>query len=443
MKLTSRDFFLKKLLPLQIIVTMMSLTVTWISQYLRVDGNPQLIGRISFRAEDPPWMPPGQQTHPVIGVHHFGDWMLDVGWAMHDNCYDLGSYACARPPLGNWILRIFGLPSPNFGFAFFIWTFLALSIYMYAVHKFLADESILAKISFFWFFIFLIPGNVISLDRGSVHFLAFGLILLSILKYVEGKEKYALLIFCCAASLKPPLLLVGLIILAERNLKKSFVVFVVPALVNLVLFLTYPGSFNKNVENFLRAGGNYVGSEQTVGNTMNAVSLVGTFSRFIEFFNGSEQTKNLLIEYGFMLAFPGLFLLLGTSLFIWYSKMHILLKLACAFGLSSLVVPSSQGYLLGWISALSFCFVLESKIIRKQSLRALFNQQITRFELCIVSGIVCAGSTLIFYWPLQINGLGRQIQFAPIITFLILLSLCVPPTRFLLRGIKKVRKQYL
>ena len=154
-----------------------------------------MIGRISFRTNDQPWMPPGEKSVPLIGLHHFGDWTLTVGWAMYENCYQLGNMSCQQTPLGNWILRLLGLFNQNYGLAYFAWTGIAIAIYFQLIRKAFAAQDLLHKTLYFVFFILFTSGNIISLDRGSVHLMTFALLGSSYFNMRDSKKTTAIINF--------------------------------------------------------------------------------------------------------------------------------------------------------------------------------------------------------------------------------------------------------
>jgi hypothetical protein len=332
---------------IQILFTCVVFISIWILQYIRKDGNSNMLGRISFRSEDPPWMPPGQNSQALIGFHHFGDWALNVGWAMHENCYNLANLSCQQPPLGNWILRIFGVVNTNYGYAYVAWILIAVLLYAKLISKSMAKFSILQKVIFFFFMTVFTSGNIISLDRGSLHFMAFALLGLTIMYYMNGEKLSAIVFLTLAVSLKPQLFLATIYLLKDRKIKDFLWSIFIPIISNFILIFTFPGNFISNINGYLQASNGYVSSKESFGNMMNSVSLVGIVSRVYEFLHGWD-TFELLSKYSTKLFLPGLLYLALICLAVLSPNISDRTKLVSVLSTINLVIPSSGPYLLGW-----------------------------------------------------------------------------------------------
>jgi hypothetical protein len=414
-KFDSKQFFFDQFIVIQIIATSFVFVFIWILQYFNEEGNPMMIGRISFQTSDPPWMPPGEKSIPLIGLHHFGDWTLSVGWAMYSNCYQLGNMSCQQTPLGNWVLRLFGLVNQNYGLAYFAWVSIAIAIYLKLIGRAFAAQDLLHKILYFVFFILFTSGNIISLDRGSVHLMAFALLGYSYFSMRDSKKTTALIFFTLAVSLKPQLLLASLYLLKDRKTKKFFVVFLTPILTNAVLLLTFPGNILLNLRAYLTASAGYISDSASFGNIMNSVSLVGIMSRTFEFKNGWD-TSALLLAYAPYLFLPGFIYIIIVIAGMLSKNLSNSTKLILALSSISLVVPSSGGYLLGW-SSLVLLILFSEQEDKIKHYSKLYN--FVFFSLVLV--VTTPGFILLS----DIPGFSRHIQLVFLVPILIFLLIFV------------------
>lgn len=348
----TKKFSFEFLVSVQFFLVSFYLVMIWILQYFNSTGNPNLVERISFRVSDPPRMPPGFNSEPIVGLHHFGDWTLNVGWALYENCYQLQNFSCQQPPLGNWILRLIGSINSNHGFAYFAWLFVAVAIYVKLINSYMTDFRFIHKSQVFFLFILFTPGNLISLDRGSLHFMAYGLLGLATIKYFQKSNIESLTFLTLSVSLKPQLILVCLFLLTYRKLKPLLLSFIIPIGTNLILMATFPGNYFANLQAYLAASNGYVSGEDSFGNMMNGISFIGLFSRFYEFQNGWGSTSIVLEKYSQYLFLPGLTYIILVSIFLYFAKSPLPIKALAAFSMASLTIPSSGGYLLGWSSLL-------------------------------------------------------------------------------------------
>ena len=414
------------ILSLQVFLTSFIFTILWILQYFNSQGNPNIIGRISFKTEDPPWMPPGQISQALIGLHHFGDWTLSVGWSMIDNCYALEKYSCQTPPLGNWILRIFGIFHSHYGYAYVVWLFIAVLLYFKLTRAFFNNRSHLQKTVFFIYFILFTSGNIISLDRGSLHFMAFALLGYAFFNYREKKVYSSLIFLTLAVSLKPQLLLCTIYLLRDREIRKFLVASAIPISVNLVLMSTFPGNYLENLKGYLLASGGYVSSQDAFGNIMNSVSMVGIISRFFEYFNGWD-TSSILWQYKSWLIIPGLLYLIVIFLVTASNKFSEELKIISALSLISLFIPSSGGYLLGWSTLVMF--VIFSKTNEPKN-------ELNSLQQGLVILLILSVNTPGFVLIDSVPGFSRHVPFAVFIPILVMFLICAEILKFRRKAIK-------
>lgn len=415
LKVSSERFNTNFFLSLQFFLVSTYLILIWVLQYFNAAGNPNLVGRISFQVSDPPQMPPGFASNPIVGLHHFGDWTLNVGWAMYENCYTLQNFACQQPPLGNWILRLLGSVDSNFGFAYLVWLGVAVFIYIKLINSFLTDANLTQKIQAFFLFVIVTPGNLISLDRGSLHFMAYGLLGMAILKCLQKSNTESLIFFTLSVSLKPQLILVCLFLLTYRKFKPVLLAFAIPIGTNLILMATFPGNYFTNIRAYLQASNGYVSGVDSFGNMMNGVSFIGLLSRFYENQNGWGSTSTILEKYSESLFLPGLIYIILVSLFMFFSKSSLPIKALAAFSMTSFTVPSSGGYLLGWSTILFF--LLCSKI-PGFNLKEI-NSDLQKMLYLIVFFAICIPGFVLY------GGLVGFSRHIPLAIFLLLIPIIV------------------
>jgi hypothetical protein len=271
---------------------------------------------------------------------------------MYENCYQLQGFSCQQPPLGNWILRLIGNVDSNHGFAYLFWVTVAISIYVKVINSLMVDFKFIHKIQVFFMFILFAPGNLISLDRGSLHFMAYALLGMAILKFFQNSNIESLTYLTLSVSLKPQLILVCLFLLTYRKFKPLLISLFIPIGTNLILMATFPGNYFTNIRAYLQASNGYVSDADSFGNMMNGVSFIGLFSRFYEFQNGWGSTTVLLEKYSKYLLLPGLVYIILVGFFLYTAKSSLPIKALVTFSMVSFVVPASGGYLLGWSSLL-------------------------------------------------------------------------------------------
>jgi hypothetical protein len=386
----------------------LSLVLIWLMQYWNLEGNPNLIGRISFKVADEPWVPSGQIAEPIFGLHFFGDWMLSVAWAINENCYQLGQFSCQQPPLGLWILRIWNIVFIDMRFGYLIWVLVASLIYIFLVQKLLKTLSLSSKFLFFLVFVLAAPGNLISMDRGSLHFMTFSLLGLSYYLYKQESYFWALVLITISASFKPQMILALLILIHHRKFRYFFVAVLASTLSNLLLLLTFPGELTSNLLGFFRASLGYVNSEASFGNIMNSVSIIGITSRYFEASAGWGSSLTHLTNYSEFLVIPGLIWLCLVVFLLLNQKISSFASITLILSLTSLIVPASSPYTMGWATLAMLIFFEEStKVDNEFTLRKAQNYQL--FFLMIIT--ITPG--FVFYN--EIPGFSRHI---PLIIFL-------------------------
>lgn len=351
----AQEYIVTKYVHLQWLFLGVSSIFIWVSQYRSEDGFARLINQISFTAFDRPWMPNGRVEQPILGGHFFGDWMLNIAWAQTPNCYLIQEFPCQTPPLGNIILKIFGYL--GFGFGFFSWTLIAFAIYWFVIKKMFRTLSWLLKINIFLVFILITNGNIVSLDRGSPHFMVFALMLISYFFYENGDKKRALFFILIAISIKPQALLCLVYLLSRREYRDLIKVITIAFSVNLFSLALFPGSLLESLKGYLSATRSYTGSPNTLELIASSDSIIAIVMRWRELFRSSTSTIEFLSRYQDLLILPGLLWILIVSLILILSRPTPLVSIALSLSMFTFVVPASNSYTLGWVSILALLFL--------------------------------------------------------------------------------------
>jgi hypothetical protein len=404
------------------------LVLLWLIQYWNIPGNPNLIGRISFQVADKPWVPSGQIAEPILGLHYFGDWMLSVAWALNENCYQLEEFSCQQPPFGLWILRIWNFAFIDMKFGYLTWIVTASAIYIFLIKRMLKSHSSISKYLFFLVFVLSSPGNLISIDRGSLHFMTFALLGLSYYLYKKGCHSWALIFLIFSISLKPQMLLATLILILYRRYKHFFIAIFATAMINLLLIFTFPGDPGRNLIGYVKASLGYVNSEASFGNIMNSVSIIGIISRYIEASTGWGTSLSYLTQYADYLIIPGIVWLGLVILLLTRQKVSAFTSYTLVLSLTSLIIPASSPYTMGWATLAMLIFLQEPTKDKKEFvLRKSQNAQL--FTLMIIT--ITPG----FILYSGISGFSRHI---PLIIFLPIVLAWIYGSEFFYLRSKKV-----
>jgi hypothetical protein len=350
-----QEYIVTKYIHLQWLFIGVSSIFIWVSQYRSEDGFARLINQISFTAFDRPWMPDGRVEPPILGGHFFGDWMLNVAWAQTPNCYLIQEFPCQTPPLGNIIFRIFGYL--GFGFGFFCWTLVASAMYWFVITKMFPTLSCLTKINIFLVFVLITNGNIVSLDRGSAHYMVFALMLISYFFYENGDKKRALLFILLAISIKPQALLCLVYLLSRKQHRDLVKVTIMALSVNLLSLGLFSGSIFESFKGYLSATRSFTGSPNTLDLIASSDSIIAIVMRWRELFTPNTTTIEFLSRYQDLLILPGLLWILIVSIILIFSKPTPLTSMALSLSMFTFVVPASNSYTLGWVSILALLFL--------------------------------------------------------------------------------------
>ena len=343
-----QESVISKYVHLQWLILSGSLILVWLEQYKSGDGYPHLINQISFNASDLPWVPNNVSIQPIFGIQYFGDWILNLAWSKDPNCYLLSTSKCQTPPLGNLIFHL--MSTFGYSLSYLIWTLMAGLLYWLGIKKLFRNISILTRLNIFLVLVLFTNGNIVSFDRGSVHFLVFSLVLTAYLKYQEGHFAQALIIYIIAISLKPQVTFCLVFLLFLKRYRHFIFSLFCAFLTNLIALLFFQGGYVDSLKGYLNATLSYTGSPATYPQIASSDSLIGIFTRYRELFKGSSSTIPFLANYRAFLILPGLVWLVLISILLMLRLVSENVGLLISLSSVSFVVPASNSYTLGWFS---------------------------------------------------------------------------------------------
>jgi hypothetical protein len=338
---------LSHLLIFQLLFTLFSIFQIWIFQYRSDDGNPDLIGRISFRVIDPPFAYNPENLTPIIYKHFFGDWQNLIDVARQADPYLLSNGPSQTPPLGNMFLSAISILGMKYSYFIFLGATLLVWIWLFrkATQIYPVLYSILAVSLYF---ILTLPA-IYSFDRGSLHIFAVGIIGIAWWKYLEKRYLFAVAFFILAVSMKPQLSIFLLLLLFQRDFRGILRAILATVSTNIVLlFLFFDQPFRSAI-GFLN-GTSFFASANSGGYILDSASLMGFISRRIESNNGTDFALKWMTEQSMFLMAPSVILILIITPTIFFSKINQRVKIFLILSLFSLVIPASMHYTLTWAS---------------------------------------------------------------------------------------------
>jgi hypothetical protein len=197
-------------------------------------------------ASDPPWMPLGQESLPIIGVHHFGDWALLRGWILSGDPYH--QFLPAYPPISLLLAEPFTWFSNNTGF--FLYIFTTVVVVTSAIYRILKSFDLYLRIQLTLLLGLFNAPTLLIFDRGNNIGLMFGILAWGLIFLQENKAFLSILCLGIGAGMKlyPILIFMPLYFWGFRKiaLKSLFLALVV----NLLLFARYPMGIIENAKIF-------------------------------------------------------------------------------------------------------------------------------------------------------------------------------------------------
>jgi hypothetical protein len=298
-------------------------------------------------ANDPPWMPDGQTTLPIIGTHHFGDWSLLRGWVLSGDPYN--QLLPAYPPISLLLAEPFTWFSNQTGFMlYFMATVVLLAS---AIYRILKGHDWFLRAQLTLFLSLLNAPMLLVFDRGNNVGIMVGLISWGLIYLKENKSLQAILFLGIGAGMKlyPIVIFFPLFLWGYRKISLAgLALAVIP---NVLLFYRYPGGIVNNLTIFINEillGGyssgagvkpEFVVNQHGPFSTLLALKCQNSgLANALEYFQNIPTVIKYLPIFTFLLA-------LGVML----RKMHNLLISREVFLLSSLqFLPLMPPYVSIW-----------------------------------------------------------------------------------------------
>lgn len=159
----------------------------------------------------------------------------------------------------------------------------------------------------------------------------------------------ALILFILACDLKPQLILLSVFLILQKDMKNFIRVLLYSAVPNLLGFFFFGGDPIATFRGYIRATLEFTSSFTTPW-ILDSASFDGMIARQFERFGGPGAGAQLLNAHSPLLIIPGLCYLIFTVFAITKLQISKRAKTLLILPLSSLVVPASMAYTLGWAS---------------------------------------------------------------------------------------------
>lgn len=277
---------------------LISFYTLWTTYYF---GQDTPIDRISFRAVDPPWLPDGLTSQPRLGLHHFGDLELLLGWAQTQNPYrPTLAVPATYFPVADAFLGLFAqLPT---ALETLLYLSVSVSLAIFACRRaaptlFKSDHRIFSTLTVL--LVFATAPTIVDLDRGNVHTICISLLVL----FFTSRTPSGIIFLLIAASLKPYyLIFLALYAFKGDGLRRSSVFALLWLSANIFLMRMQTGSWIRGWEYWLDANRRF-GDIRGSGFFFNSGSLAGTILRWIELTAGWDRASQWLETNFFWVEF--------------------------------------------------------------------------------------------------------------------------------------------
>lgn len=322
----------------------LSLFVGIVTAY--VLGPEVAISQYLWTLADPTWMPPGQQSIPLLGSHHFGDWQIFIGWAKSENPYLLTPLSFNGLPVLYWLLV--PLSGLNLGLTFVIMWGLTLAVFSICFYFGLRYLPIQNRLVISFLLLFLSTGMIWSFTRGSMQALAIGMTAISIYLYSKNKNLYSGILFAVACSIKPYLLLFLLWPILEKKYKQIGIFAICFGVVSLLGFYLMNGGFYDTFFGWLTGNSHYA-SEDGAYLMTKGVGLFSLLLYLIGIYNGAAGVSSFIGEApNWVFVLPGAIWILGILFLYLRGKTPKWIILIFLLAASQLVMPASQIYTMAF-----------------------------------------------------------------------------------------------
>lgn len=334
---------------------------------------------------DPTWMPPGQQSIPILGSHHFGDWQIFIGWAKSENPYLLTPLAFNGLPVLYWLLV--PLSSLNLGLTFAIMWGLTITVFSICFYFGLRYLPIQNRLIISFLLLFLSTGMIWSFTRGSMQGLAIGTTTISIYLYSKNKYLYSGILFAVACSIKPYLLLFLLWPILDKKFKQIGIFVICFGIVSLLGFYLMDGGFFDTFVGWLTGNSHYSSKDGAYLMTK-GVGLFSLLLYLIGIYNGASEVSSFIGEAPtWVFVLPGAFWILGILYLYLLEKTPKWIILIFLLAASQLVMPASQIYTMAFATFAVLIFFQNVRMI-KEPISKRYSLGIWFVVIALLSSIV-------------------------------------------------------
>jgi hypothetical protein len=340
----------------------LALLHSWIIQYKSPTANSDLISRVSFRVEDPPWVPGISVSHePLLFLHYFGDWVSDRDYSVSPSPYT-GEFPARLPPIGLLLLRSFSIFGLKGGYL--IYLVACLLVWLFVIRKFLGNLGVTEKAIFLVFGILVTLPSIVAFDRGATYLLPWGLICLVLYYLTRDKIDFAIICSIIAFSLKLQLLPIVLILFFMYQKRQIFNLILTTLLANVFAgYLMYGSEIFSDVKGILKAI-LFFNSNASLGYIYDGTSVASVFARNLVNFIGMERSDIWFKSNPLIVPIIGLVWIGIVGAIVLRNQVPVKLQLGLIFSISTLSLAASQRYGMIWASAAMIMYFTDIKLDR-------------------------------------------------------------------------------
>lgn len=198
-----------------------------------------------------------------LGVHCFSDFYYALPYVNlpHPWAAGVNSTTPTMPPFGLYIFKPWSFlveQFPNSNFILMIYlALLFISVLIPALHLFISNRiSGITFICMIGISIIAAP-FIVGMDRGNFMLFCVPLLYFFYLGYLDGNQKMLLIASALLILLKPHMIFLGLIFLADRDWRQFFKWLSVMVSTSLLAFLLYPNNLLRNIFDYALQLTNY------------------------------------------------------------------------------------------------------------------------------------------------------------------------------------------
>lgn len=336
---------------------------------------------------DPPWLPFSDVPEPILGVHFFGDWLLQAKYSLIGVPYTV-EVPSVTPPFGLLITATLVYVAGLLG-GLIIVNITCIIVWHRVISSALTEQSLMLKTMFFVFCFFMGLPFIGGFDRGSLVPLAYGLIGLSYLQHQRRKKLLALILFVVAVSLKPYLFMFTVLLIARREYSAFLRVGLLTVSVNLISLFFYSENILKGIGQYVKAASYYTSESIVKFDVINSISPIAAVARVLKVLNlDTEGTK--LLETGIKFYFI-ISIVLIVLCFLMLVSENFDKRISISFIIlsSTIIVPVGQVYVLSAVSlAILAYFGFGQKTETKTELQDTRVKNLYGLVLCL-HGLIC------------------------------------------------------